>query len=126
MSIKVELPELAQTLRRHPFVYLLTVGEQPRPHIAALTATMTGAGIAVSGAGRGSRTRIEQNPAVTLLAPPEEPGGYSLIVDGTAELVADAVHVTPERAVLHRPAPTQADSVEGQCAQDCVELPTRD
>lgn len=105
MSIPVELGELAQTLERYPFVYLLTVGEQPRPHICAVPASIVDGVVVVQGAGRGSRERIGANPLVTLLGPPYEAGGHSLIVDGTATVTGDAVVIAPTWAVLHRPAP---------------------
>ena len=40
--------------------------------------------------------------AVTVLWPPREPTGYSLIVDGTAMVDGDQLRLTPNRAVLHR------------------------
>jgi hypothetical protein len=123
VSIQVKPDELSTTLERFPFVYLLTIGEDPRPHIAALPARVAGGVIEVSGAGGGSRSGVETSELVTLLAPPYEPGGYSLIVDGTARLADDAVLVTPARAVLHRPAPSPSSSRAEECANDCVELP---
>jgi hypothetical protein len=63
-----------------------------------------------------------------LLWPPREPGGYSLIVDGRAE-VTDAddsddgtarLLVVPTRALLHRNAdPSTPGSATG-CLHDCV------
>lgn len=56
---------------------------------------------------------------VTLLWPPNEPGGYSLIVDGTAEPThadPDALTVTVSRAVWHRPG-VGADG--SSCGSDC-------
>ncbi|HZE66005.1 MAG TPA: pyridoxamine 5'-phosphate oxidase family protein [Sporichthyaceae bacterium] len=122
MSIEVKAGELSEMLARFPFLYLLTVGEQRRPHISALTARVTDGVVVVSGAGRRSHDRIATNPLVTLLAPPYEPGGYSLIVDGTGRSDGDVVLVSPTRAVLHRPASVPAPSVDGDCAQDCVEV----
>ena len=43
------------------------------------------------------------NAAVTLVFPPREPRGFTLLVDGTAEVTGDDVRVTPATAVLHRP-----------------------
>jgi hypothetical protein len=91
-------------LARFTFVYLLTVGEQPRPHISAQAARVVDGAVVVAGAGQRSRNAIAGNELVTLLAPPYEAGGYSLIIDGTARLDSDAVVVSPTRAVLHRPA----------------------
>lgn len=54
---------------------------------------------------------------VTLLWPPNEPGGYSLIVDGTAEPAGgDALTVTLARAVWHRPGVGPDGSA---CGSDC-------
>ncbi len=105
MSIAVELQQLGETLRRFPFVYLLSVGDQPRPHIIAVPAAVSDGVVVIAEVGRGTRSRIEGNELVTLLGPPYEAGGYSLIVDGTAVVSGDGVRVTPTWAVLHRPAP---------------------
>jgi hypothetical protein len=77
----------------------------------------------------GGRTRknVESRSAVTLLWPPSEPAGYSLIVDGRAEVeTADtddnnaALRVVPTRALLHRNAdPNTPGSAKG-CLHDCV------
>jgi hypothetical protein len=104
MSIEVEPGELADMLARFPFVYLLTVGEQPRPHISALAARVVDGAVVVVGAGQRSRNALAGNELVTLLAPPYEAGGYSLIIDGAGRLDGEAIVVSPTRAVLHRPA----------------------
>ncbi len=73
-----------------------------------------------------SATRWER-PLVTLLWPPAEPGGYSLIVDGTVTSAEGAgtgdnsVVVRPTKAVLHRPAVSPDDASPG-CGSDCVPL----
>ena len=75
----------------------------------------------------GGRTRknVESRSAVTLLWPPREPGGYSLIVDGRAEVTDSdddtaALRVVPTRALLHRNAdPNIPGSAKG-CLHDCV------
>jgi hypothetical protein len=123
MSIEVGLAELAETLGRHPFAYLLTVGEKSRAHVVASAVTMSGGVVVVPDAGRKSRAAIAGNPLVTLLAPPAEPGGYSLIIDGTATTTDEAVLVAPTRAVLHRPAPEPVPAVAGECVHDCVKIP---
>ena len=62
---------------------------------------------------------------MTLLWPPPQPGGYSLIVDGTAE-VTDAddetarLGVVPTRALLHREADSDSPEVAKGCLHDCV------
>jgi hypothetical protein len=80
-----------------------------------------------------TRRNVESRSAVTLLWPPSEPGGYSLIVDGTGEIadVADSedgtavLRVVPTRALLHRNAdPTTPGSAAG-CLHDCVVFATQ-
>jgi hypothetical protein len=62
---------------------------------------------------------------VSLLWPPAEPGGYTLIVDGTGTRgQADngpALTVTVTRAVLHRRGPAPAGS-SSPCGSDCQHL----
>lgn len=123
MSIKVETGSIGETMQGFAFAYLLTLGTSPRPHVVAVGVTAVDGSLRVSGVGRSSRRNIEGNDAVTLLWPPPEAGGYTLIVDGAAGVRGDEVVVVPERAVLHRPAPDAPAPAEGACAADCVELP---
>ncbi len=62
---------------------------------------------------------------VSLLWPPAERGGYSLIVDGTGACGqagdGPALTVTVTRAVLHRREPAPAGS-SSPCGSDCVPL----
>jgi hypothetical protein len=61
---------------------------------------------------------------VSLLFPVRSPGDYSLIVDGTAVVVANGetrtVRITPTKGVLHRPVPSPDPNAP--CADDCVPL----
>ena len=126
MSIKVETGSIAETMEGFAFAYLLTLGTAPRPHVVAVGVTSVDGALRVSEVGRSSRRNIGGNDAVTLLWPPRDAGGYSLIVDGTASVQGDEVVVVPERAVLHRPAPDAPEPADGTCAADCVELPLPD
>lgn len=126
MSIKVETGSIAETMAGFAFAYLLTLGTAPRPHVVAVGVASAGGSLRVSEVGRSSRRNIGDNDAVTLLWPPREAGGYSLIVDGTASVQGDEVVVVPERAVLHRPAPDAPAPSDGSCAADCVEIPLPD
>jgi hypothetical protein len=70
----------------------------------------------------GSRTlaNARARPRVTLLWPPRDRDGYSLIVDALVTDAADsAVRLRPTRAVLHRPA--VAPTGPG-CTADCIPL----
>ena len=123
MSIEVTQEELAKTVDGFAFAYLLTLGDRPRPHIGAVNATVVDGVVRVQPVGRTAMRDVTGHDAVTLLWPPGDPGGYSLIVDGTARLVGDGIDVTPQRAVLHRPAPA-APGADSSCSSDCVQIST--
>jgi hypothetical protein len=122
MSIAVDIEALAERVVEYgPHPYLLTTSDDGRPHAVAVTVAWDGDGDGDghrlrAGVGRRSATNVTTRPLVSLLWAPVEPGGYSLIVDGTAAVelsgtgdpADSAVTVTPTRAVLHRPAPGAA------------------
>lgn len=101
--------------------YLLTVTGDLRPHCGVVTvrwdaggdrmlvpAPSSWPGSAVAGCGQ-----------VTLLWPPAVPGGYSLMVDGTAEAAGDGMlTVAVTRGVWHRPGDATGDG-RSSCASDC-------
>ena len=123
MSVPVPLERLRQTTAEHDGGYLLTVTDDARPHAVHAAFAWEG-DVLVAEVGARTAGNAAARPAVSLLYPPREPGGYSLIVDGTAAVAPGegkrAVRITPTKAVLHRPAavadPTRA------CADDCVPL----
>jgi hypothetical protein len=124
-SVRVIPPELARAMRRCRLAYLITVDRDGRAHVATATPSVAGGRLCVPGLGRGSRAAVATRPAVTLLWPPAEAHGHSLIVDGVGELRGDDLIVAPTRAVLHRPAvepSSDADDADG-CRADCIELP---
>jgi hypothetical protein len=122
VSIEVAAEELAKTVDGFAIAYLLTIGDRPRPHVGAVTTTVADGVVQVQAVGRTALRDVIGHDAVTLLWPPSDPGGYSLIVDGTATVVGDRIDVVPQRAVLHRPAPS-TQRADGSCSSDCVELP---
>lgn len=122
MSIKVDLEELAGALGDFSYAYLITVGADHRAHAIAVQPVLAGGVFDLGGAGATTSRNLEQHSAVTLVWPPREPGGYSLIVDGTGTLGA-SLFVTPQRAVLHRPAGDAPAGPTG-CPHDCVPLET--
>ena len=105
MSIPVELSDLAQTLARYRFAYLLTGSDQGAPRAIAITPVPDGATLLVQGVGQRTTQNLQARAEVALVWPPLGAGDYSLIVDGTARIEGDRVRITPARAVLHRPAP---------------------
>jgi hypothetical protein len=105
--------------------YLLTVTSGGRPHCGTVTVT----GDAPDGqltVGPVPGTWAEAEAAgyrqVSLLWPPAEPGGYSLIADGTGGRgQAGTLIVTVSRAVLHRRGPAPAGG-SASCGSDCIPL----
>ena len=128
MSIKVALDELRAAIGetdRAP--YLVTVSDDGRPHTVAVQTIWDGDELTIA-VGHTTVRNAEARPAVTLLWPPSDRAGYTLVVD--AEVTAtdrgadrDAPHsirLRPARAVLHRPAPGLAES---EYEADCVKIP---
>ncbi|MGH9065999.1 MAG: hypothetical protein ACRD0J_00515, partial [Acidimicrobiales bacterium] len=113
MSIPVELERLREEIgRRRLPPYLLTTGPDGPPHVVALVMAWDGDSLVSFAAGRRSLANASARTEVSLLWPPSEPGGYSLIVDGTATVEPGGgepsrepgparVAVRPTRAVLH-------------------------
>lgn len=122
MSIKVDLDELASALADFSFGYLITVSADHRAHAIAVQPVLADGVFDVGAPGATTSRNLEQHANVTLVWPPREPGGYSLIVDGTGTL-GPSLTVTPERAVLHRPATGEPAGPTG-CPHDCVPLET--
>lgn len=124
MSVPVELSRLREEIERFgPRPYLITVGADRRPHAVSADVSWRGDEL-LAPAGRATSRNVAESPVVTLLWPPHEPDGYSLIVDGQAVVEGEGddgrAVVTVEKAVLHRtrPAPTPTDP--NACGMDCV------
>lgn len=103
MSIPVALADLAATVADRPWGYLVTVGPDLRAHLLAVPTDLRD-GVFHADGGRATRANVAERPEVTLVFPPVEPGGYTLIVDGSAVVRADEVAVVPSKGILHRPA----------------------
>ncbi len=119
MSIPVAIEDLAAATGRYGWAYLLTVRDDLRPHIVAVTPTWDGDQLVMS-VGRGTARNAAARSAISLCYPPVDDGGYSLIVDGTATVVDEAsVRFAPTGAVLHRPAPDGFTGSTTGCGNDC-------
>jgi Pyridoxamine 5'-phosphate oxidase len=121
MSIPVEVADLAKALEDFGAGYLLTSSAGGTVKAVTVEPTFADGALVVAGPGRGSLANLTGNPAATLLFPPLEPKGYTLLVDGTAEVAGDDVRVMPTGAVLHRPA-SHADgpAAPDGCGNDCA------
>ena len=104
MSIPVDVADLGDTLTLFGRGYLLTASAEGRVKAVSVLPVLVDGAFVVSGPGRGSLANAGAQPSVTLLWPPQEPGGHTLLVDGTAEVDGDDVRVTPTGDVLHRAA----------------------
>jgi hypothetical protein len=120
---KVDFDRLAAALSDYHAAYLITVDDEYQVHTVDVEPELDDQVITVGLVGGTTRRNIDRRTAVTLLWPPHERGGYSLIVDGTCQLDGgDAgddtatLRVTPTRALLHR----KADPADGGVRHDCV------
>jgi hypothetical protein len=104
VSIAVELQDLPGKTAEFRWAYLLTVRDDHRPHVVAVTPAWQGGCLVVS-AGRGTAANAVARPMITLCYPPPELTGFSLLIDGEATVDDDTITVRPTAAVLHRPAP---------------------
>lgn len=102
MSIPVDVGDLPRTLEDFGPGYLLTVSPEGRVKAVSVEPVVDGETVLVRGPGRGSLANVGGNPVLTLLYPPREPGGFSLLVDGTGRVEGEDVRVSPSSAVLHR------------------------
>ena len=135
---KVDLKRLVTALADYPFAYLITVDDGYRVHTVTVQPVLrdlpddpdgAGAVLDVGLIGGHTRKNLAHRSAVTLLWPPSEPGGYSLIVDGRAEDTesdgqsnpeAARFGVVPTRALLHRNADPDSPAAANGYLHDCV------
>jgi hypothetical protein len=119
MSIPVAIEDLMAATGERGWAYLLTVGEDVRPHVVAVDPVWDG-DVLVVDVGRGTARNAAARPAISLCYPPVVDGGYSLIVDGHATVEGDSVvRFAPTGAVLHRPASQGFSGSATGCANDC-------
>ena len=126
MSIPVELSDLAATLARYRYAYLMTTSDAAAPHAVAVNVVLRGGELVIEPVGSRTRQNALARPVVGLVWPPQDEGDYSLIVDGRAIVTGTALRIAPTRAVLHRPAasPAAAGQAAGgsACGSDCIPL----
>lgn len=117
----VDLQLVAQHASQRPFAYLITVSPHGGIHTSVVHPTVDAHAVTVGGVSDRVRRNAGANARVSLVWPPADATGHSLIVDGTASLAADLT-LAPTRAILHRPADDPQPSADGSCVQDCIEL----
>lgn len=121
VSIKVDPDGLAAAVADFGSAHLLsTDGTQVRTVCADVSLTD---GVFHAPRSKSTARNVGTNPTVTLLFPPTEHHGYSLIVDGTAQDTGEELLVTPTSAVLHRPAAhSDGPAPTDGCSDDCRHL----
>jgi hypothetical protein len=128
----VDFERLADALVEYRFAYLVTVDDDYQVHTVTVEPELRERVLDVGLVGGRTRKNVESRSAVTLLWPPSEPGGYSLIVDGRAEVAeltgpgdaTAALRVVPTRALLHRNADPSTPGSAAGCLHDCVVFST--
>ena len=107
--------------------YLLTVGKDG-PHTSHVLVDFHGNVIGCA-IGASAARNIASQPNVSLFWPPKEPGGYAIILNGTAAAERREpsgmvmAEITLTKSVFHRRGPKPADS-DGPCASDCRRIIT--
>ena len=106
MSIRVELDELRdQVAACGSYAYLLTVSDDGRPHAVSLVVAWDGDEL-VGAPGPRTVANAERSPEVSLLWPDSGRAGFTLFVNGRAEVRVDSdsakVSIKPATAVLHK------------------------
>jgi hypothetical protein len=127
MSVPVALDQLPAVLDEFGTVaYLLSAGGDGRPRCVSVALSWSGDQLMAT-VGKRTGVNIGAQPLVSLLWPPVEPAGFSLIVDGSAEVSASesdgggaVIAITPTGGVRHRNAEPAADA--SGCGSDCAPL----
>jgi hypothetical protein len=128
MSIPVAPADLVRTLQDFGPGYLMTTTPECTVKVVTVEPTAADGVLLVTRPGKGTVRNLAENPAVTLVFPPAEPRGFSLLVDGTGVVEGEDVRVTPSGAVLHRPMmhaegpppPPSAGEQSDSCGNECA------
>lgn len=117
------LPEpLARALARGTSGYLVSLARSGRAHVGVVSVGQDGDRIVLTEVGAGTCGNLAVDRRATVVLPPLDAGGYTLIVDGHAVPDGARYLIAPARAVLHRHGQPGAEPADGGCVADCVEL----
>lgn len=121
VSIPVDPADLHRAVADFDSGYLLTTSS-PQVKVVTVDPVVAADGtVRIDAPGRGTVRNLEANDAVTLVFPPRERHGYTLLVDGTARVDGEDVVVRATGAVLHRPAAHADGPVPPDgCGHDCT------
>jgi hypothetical protein len=118
---KVDLKRLAAALVDYDFAYLITVGNDYRVHTVTVEPVLRDGLLDVGLVGGRTCNNLANRSHATLLWPPRELGGYSLIVDGRTT-VTDIGDETVQLEIL--PTPRAAASQRHVADSRCGERPS--
>ena len=104
MSIPVDLADIPQRLTEFDRGYLLTTRDGLVKAVS-VRAVVEGNRLRIPTPGRGSIANVGANPPATLLFPPLDNPGMTLLVDGSAAADGDDILLTAGSAILHKPVP---------------------
>ncbi|MEO6941428.1 MAG: hypothetical protein ABI238_01600 [Terrimesophilobacter sp.] len=121
MGKTVNMRGIEKAIADYGFAYLITVADGDRIHTSVVQPTVEGECLIVPSPSDRVQANTGQRPKISLVWPPREPDGYSLIVDGVAQFGADNLRVIPSRAILHRPDIIAAPDGDS-CVADCIEI----
>lgn len=121
----MRIEDLAQALEEYDAGYLLT-NRSGRTKVVTVEPVVSGSLILAEDVGHGSTANLADNPQCTLMFPPAERHGYTLLVDGTGTVNDGTLTMEPATAVRHRPAShadgPPAPGESAHCVNDCRPL----
>jgi hypothetical protein len=123
VTVPVRLDQLRSEAAKYGDApYLLTVSDDGRPHAVSVRVSWAENELRLPGGTR-SLANASARPEVSLLWPAFEDGGFSLIVDGSAQVDDGQIAIRPVSAVLHRSLPAGADGAGSECKPVLTEEP---
>lgn len=121
MGNPVDMSALQNVIADYSFAYLITIAHGDRIHTSVVHPSVDGENLIVTAPSDRVQKNAGQQPKVSLVWPPREPGGYSLIVDGLAKCEDETLTLAPSRAIQHRPETLASPDAAG-CVADCIEF----
>lgn len=104
MTIPVQIDQLAATLTVFDHAYLVTQrGSDEFAKIMTVDPVMQDDRLLIEAARESVRANVAADSRVTLIWPPRQFHGFSLIVDGWGTIAGDAIEIEIHHGMLHRP-----------------------
>ncbi|MHA7666096.1 pyridoxamine 5'-phosphate oxidase family protein [Mycolicibacterium sp. HS_4_1] len=122
MSAHVDLDQLAGAVDDFAFAYLVTVTDDHRAHVVTVQPTLADGVFDIAAIGTRTSENLKHHSDVTLIYPPREADGYTLLIDGRADVKDTRLQVFPSRAILHRQARPDTPAAASGCLHDCVPI----